>query len=546
MLTALAALLVLFALTTPSRVEDVGPAAYARLPLEALVYLAIVLALPPRLGRVRTVLAVVAGVLLALAAVSRVLDMGFLEALNRPFDPLIDWHYAGSLVETLRSSVGDRLGTTLLVVAVLLVAALLVLLPLAVLRLTRVAVRHRRRASQVVAGLASLWLVLALLQVGGPGGTLATQGTAGYVYGQVARIPGQLRDQREFEEAARDDPLRSVPAHRLLTGLRGKDVLFVFVESYGRVAVEGSSFSPGVNAVLASGNRQLREAGFSSRSAFLTSPTFGALSWLAHVTLQTGLWADSQPRYDVLVTSDRLTLSQIFGRAGWRTVADVPANTRDWPQGEFYRYDHIYDSRNVGYRGPRFGYPTMPDQYTLDAFHRLELAPEPRPPVMAEIDLITSHAPWSRTPRMIPQEDVGDGSVYDGMPETLPSEGDIWPSPTRVRAAYGQAIEYSLRSLVSFVTHYGDDDLVLVVLGDHQPATIVSGEDAGHDVPISIVAKDPTVFRAIRGWGWGAGLRPAADAPVWRMDRFRDRFLAAYGAGGDTGAQADDQSADAR
>ena len=121
MLTSLAALLVLFALTTPSRVEDVGPAAYARLPLEALVYLAIVLALPPRLGRVRTVLAVVAGVLLALAAVSRVLDMGFLEALNRPFDPLIDWHYAGSLVETLRSAVGDRLGTTLLVVAVLLV-----------------------------------------------------------------------------------------------------------------------------------------------------------------------------------------------------------------------------------------------------------------------------------------------------------------------------------------------------------------------------------------------------------------------------------------
>src|SRR5262245_35004180 len=140
LLTILAALLVLFALTTPDRVEDVGPAAYVRLPLEALVYLAVVLALPPRLGRLRTVLAVVAGVLLALAAVSKVLDMGFLEALNRPFDPLIDWHYAGSLVETLRSSVGDGLGTTLLVVAGLTVVALLVLLPLAVLRLTGVAV----------------------------------------------------------------------------------------------------------------------------------------------------------------------------------------------------------------------------------------------------------------------------------------------------------------------------------------------------------------------------------------------------------------------
>ena len=63
---------------------------------------------------------------------------------------------------------------------------------------------------------------------------------------------------------------------------------------------------------------------------------------------------------------------------------------------------------------------------------------------MAEIDLITSHAPWSRTPRMIHQAEVGDGSVFDGMPEQLPSETDIWPSPERVRAAYGESIEYSL------------------------------------------------------------------------------------------------------
>ena len=227
-----------------------------------------------------------------------------------------------------------------------------------------------------MAVLASLWLVLAGLEVRGDAGLLASRDTAGYAYGQVSRIPSQLRDQREFAEASEDDPFRDVAAQDLLTGLRGKDVLFVFVESYGRVAIEGSSFSPGVNAVLASGTKQLDRAGFASRSAYLTSPTFGAISWLAHATLQSGLWVDSQPRYDVLVTSPRLTLSRLFQRAGWRTVADVPANNRDWPQGAYYDYDHIYDSRNVGYEGPRFGYPTMPDQYTLDAFHRLELARE--------------------------------------------------------------------------------------------------------------------------------------------------------------------------
>ena len=112
-----------------------------------------------------------------------------------------------------------------------------------------------------------------------------------------------------------------------------------------------------------------------ARSAWLTSPTFGALSWLAHATLQTGLWVDSQDRYDLLVDSPRTSLSELFGRAGWRTVASVPANTEDWPEGAFYGFDHAYDSRNVGYRGPRFGYPTMPDQFTLETFWRRELAP---------------------------------------------------------------------------------------------------------------------------------------------------------------------------
>ena len=546
-LTVLAALLVLLALNLPVQVvpeesdrETFVPlplSSFLRLPLEALVFFAVVLALPARLGRVRTALAVVAGLVLAASSISRILDIGFGQALNRPFDPLIDWTYAQELVELLRDSFGAGPGTVILVLGTLLALALLMLLPLALLRLTRLAVRHRRRAWQTLGVLTSLWLVLALLDVRSDTRELASSDTASYVYGQVSRIPSELRDQRRFAEAAEDDPLRDVPPHQLLTELRGKDVLFVFVESYGRVAVEGSSFSSGVNEVLAAGDRRLGAAGFSSRSAYLTSSTFGALSWLAHATFQSGLWVDSQQRYDLLVTGSRLTLSQVFGRAGWRTVGVVPANNRDWPQGEFYQFDHIYDSRNIGYEGPRFGYPTMPDQFTLDAVQRLELAEDQRRPLMAEIDLITSHAPWSRIPRMIDQSEVGDGSVYDGMPEQLPSAGDIWPDPTRIRAAYGQSIEYSLRSVLRFLTTYGDDDLVVVMLGDHQPATVVSGAGAGREVPISVISRDDDVIDAISGWAWDAGLRPGPDAPVWRMDAFRDRFLAAYGPSEDTGSK---------
>lgn len=535
LVTGLAAALVVAVLAVPNRLEDVERTSFVRLPAEAIVFLAVVLLLPPAMHRLRAVLVAAACVLLALVAVSTLLDIGFFQVLNRPFDPMIDWQYAGSLVETVRGSAGGAWGEGLLVAAGALLLALVVLPPLAVLRVTHVAERHRRGALQALAALSVLWLVLGALDARTGSGPVASHRASAYVYDQVSRVPSVLRDRREFARAAEADPARDVPAADLLTGLRGKDVLVVFVESLGRVALEDPDISPEVVDVLDAGTRRLERAGFAARSAFLTSPTFGAGSWLAHATLQTGLWVDSQQRYDLLVTSSRLTLTRLFARAGWRTVASVPANTRDWPQGAFYGFDHLYDSRNVGYRGPRFGYPNMPDQYTLDAFHRLELAADDRRPVMAEIDLVTSHAPWSKVPRMVPPAEVGDGSVFKGMPRTLESEADIWPDPDRVRAAYAGAVAYSLEALVSFVLTHGDEDTVVVMLGDHQPATIVSGPDAGFDVPVAMLARDPGVLAAVDDWGWGEGLRPDADAPVWRMDAFRDEFLAAYGPDGHTG-----------
>jgi hypothetical protein len=274
----------------------------------------------------------------------------------------------------------------------------------------------------------------------------------------------------------------------------------------------------------------LQAAGFSSRSAFLTSPTFGGLSWLAHSTLQSGIRVDGQRRYDQLVQHDRLTLTSAFKRAGWRAVGVMPANHRAWPEGaSYYRYDAIYDRRNLGYRGPDFGLPPMPDQYSLLALQRRELAPRHRAPLFAEVDLISSHAPWTRIPRLVPWGDVGDGSVFGRVPAEESTQAGLFGDAERARTAYGHSIEYSLGALFSFARRYGDDDLVVVVLGDHQPATLVSGQDAGHDVPISVIARDPKVMDRIASWRWQDGMLPEPDAPVWPMQAFRDRFLTAFG-----------------
>jgi phosphatidylglycerophosphate synthase len=521
-LTILALLVVWVALVAPDQLGRLTPGAFLRLPLEGLVVIALALVLP---ASTRRLLACVVGPALGLLVIVKILDMGFFETFDRPFDPVADGSYTGIGIETLRASIGRTEANLAVVGAAALGVAVVVLTTLAVLRLTRVAAGNRRWSLHAVTALGVVWALCWVL-----GAPIASTSAADLVFREVRAVRAGVDDPAVFAAEIRRDRYRDTPGGQLLTGLHGKDVILVFVESYGKVAVQDSSFSPQVNALLNEGTKRLQGAGFSSRSAFLTSSTFGGISWLAHSTLQSGVWVKSQRRYDQLVKSNRLTLSQAFKRAGWRTVGDVPSNNRAWPEGSsFYGYDKLYDRRNVGYLGPRFSYASMPDQYVFLALQRLELAKRDRRPLFAEVDLVSSHAPWNRIPKLIDWSDVGNGSVFNRLPVDTVSRAALYGDPERVRAAYGRSIEYTLNALVSFVQHYGADNLVLVVLGDHQPAKIVSGEDPSHDVPISVIAHDPAVLDQIAGWGWEDGMRPGRQAPVWPMDAFRDRFLGAFG-----------------
>jgi phosphatidylglycerophosphate synthase len=526
--TALAGGLVWFALVGPEEISGLTLSAFLRIPVEGLVLVTVAVAVPVR---VRQVLAALVGLGLGLLTILKILDMGFFEELDRPFNPVTDRGYFGPAVGVLSDSIGRTDAISFVVAALVLFLGILVFMPLSVMRLSRLTARHRTGSIRAVSVIGLVWVLCAVtgaqLVDGAP---IASTSAAGLAYDQVVAVRDGLEDRQIFARLAADDAFRGTPARDLLTGLRGKDVIVAFVESYGQVAVQGSSFSPRVDATLEAGTRRLRAAGFSSRSAFLTSPTFGGISWLAHSTLQSGLWVDTQQRYDQLTAGDRFTLSDAFKRAGWRTVGDVPSNGPSWPDGTaFYHYDKTYNDGNVGYVGPRFSYATMPDQYVLSAFQRLELAKAQRRPVMAEIDLVSSHTPWAPLPHLVPWSKVGDGAVFDNMPSQGQSPAAVWRDAGQVQAAYGQSIQYTLNALVSFVQTYADKNLVLVVLGDHQPATIVSGQDASHEVPISIIAHDPAVMHRISGWGWQEGLRPGPNAPVWPMSAFRDRFLTAYG-----------------
>ncbi|MDX3135762.1 sulfatase [Streptomyces europaeiscabiei] len=526
--TASAAALVFFALLMPGKAEFFEVRQFLRIPVEPILGAALLMVLP---RRPRLVAAVGIGVGLAALVVVKALDIGFNQFLGRGFNVVLDW----GLLDDAESYVKDTLGSAGARAAVIglvaLVLLLFVVMALAVVRLVNLLARERDRAtrSTIIAG--AVWITCAALGLTPIGNTaVASRSTIGFVQDRWARAQETLRDEAAFAEEAKKDRFADVPGDRLLTGLRGKDVMITFIESYGRAALEDPAVAPGVNGALDEEGKALTGAGFAAKSGWLTSATYGGSSWLGHSTFLTGLWIDNQSRYRTVTAGERLTLPGAFHKSGaWRTVGIVPGVQKNWPEGDFYGLDKVYDSRDLGYQGPKFSWSTMPDQYALTAFERLEAAKKGGKPLMSEIILTSSHQPWAPLPEMVGWDEVGDGSVYEGIEKAGKDPADVFTDPVKVKEEYGKSVQYSLHSLLQYVEKYGDENTVLVFLGDHQPMASVSGNGAGHDVPVTIVAHDPKVLDRIDDWGWSDGLRPGDDAPVWRMDSFRDRFLTAYG-----------------
>jgi hypothetical protein len=533
-ITALALALVLFALIGPNRVENLTPTAFLRIPVEALLYAAFFLVLPTAADRLGRVVATLAGIGLGLLTVVKLLDMGFYATLNRQFDAMLDFPLASDGMGYLTDTNGRLAAIGAAVGIVLLIIAVLILMTLSVRRLTPLLIRRRAltRRGIVVFGVA--WATLAVLGAEiVPDTAVASRSAAAIATSHFLQIPADLADARAYDRQAKVDAFRNTPGDQLLTGLRGKDVVLTFIESYGRSAVESPEMAPQVGAVLEDGSRRLRAAGFASRSGWLTSPTAGGGSWLAQSTLLSGLWVKNQSLYNKFIASDRLTLNGAFRRADWRTLAVVPGIKKDWPEAKVFGFDKIYDAHHLGYRGPRFAWSWMPDQYVLSRFERTERSSPGHAPMMVEMPLTSSHMPWTPLPSMVDWDDVGDGSIFKSMASGGKAKGSSYSDADEVRTRYRKAIEYSLTTVISYLETYGDDNLVMVFLGDHQPMPLVAGKGSSHDVPITIVAKDPKVLDRISGWGWKDGLKPGPKSPVWPMDAFRDKFLTAFGPQGE-------------
>ena len=295
-----------------------------------------------------------------------------------------------------------------------------------------------------------------------------------------------------------------------LRGLAGIDVVLIFIESYGAVTWETPEMSAGLAGSRRDLDSAIRDTGREVVSAYVDSPTFGGSSWLAHLSLLSGVEVRDQYAYTALMASKRDNLVTNFSRRGYRTVALMPGMRQPWPEGAFYGFDMIYGRDHLEYPGPQFGWWGIPDQYALARLDVLERQQSPRKPVFAVFPTSTTHAPFGPVPPYQPAwSRVLTANAYDpaDVERTLAGNPDL----SNLGPSYVRAMAYEYQSLAGYIREQ-PGDVVLVLIGDHQPPAAVSGRDAPWRVPVHVVGRREAILQRLRDRGFRPGLEPQRPA----------------------------------
>ena len=343
--------------------------------------------------------------------------------------------------------------------------------------------------------------------------------------------PAYARVVSEFADALAGAGAPALaPPPRLRSNLArvsGADVFLVFLESYGAVSWDRPEFAQALAASRERLEGDIHDTGRSVVSALVRSTTFGGESWLAHISLLSGTEVRDQRTNVRLMAQQRDTLVKLFGRQGYRTIAIMPGLLRGWPEGSFYGFETIYDHTRLDYRGPPFGWWDLNDQFALARADALEIAPLPRRPAFVFFPTITTHAPFTPAPPYQPDwVRVLTPDAYDQ--EDLDRAWSDQPDWLNLGPSYVRALAYAQATLGGYLRLRADRDVVMILLGDHQPPGLVSGPGASWDVPVHVIASRRDVLERLRRHGFRDGLAPAGAA-VARMDTLLPMLLDAFG-----------------
>ncbi|MEZ5645100.1 MAG: hypothetical protein R3E99_08110 [Burkholderiaceae bacterium] len=322
----------------------------------------------------------------------------------------------------------------------------------------------------------------------------------------TAFLPGRVDRVLPLADAL--ETAMALPAQQALGALRGRDFKLLFLESYGAVAFEHPQAGPRLASARAQLARDIEDSGRLVASAYVRAATFAGASELSHLSLLSGVDLSDPLRHDLLLTTQRPTLSHLFRRAGYQTVGLYPALSWDWAERLFYGFDLFLDARDLKYEGPPLGYWKVPDQFSLARYEQLFPAAPGSPPRFLFFPTITSHLPFGPVPPFQPDWDRLLTPDPYGAAETARLRNayvdwlDMMPN-------YVGMFDYTYRWLGAYLRRSEPRESVMLWLGDHQPAASVSGEGADWAVPVHVITRDPDLLRRFLALGFRPGLEPS-------------------------------------
>jgi hypothetical protein len=318
-------------------------------------------------------------------------------------------------------------------------------------------------------------------------------------------------------DADRDLPGMPLPPSDL-GRLEGDNVLLMFLESYGAVTYD----EPKIARAVAPARDELAHAAASTGrhivSAYVSSPTFGGGSWLAHASFMSGVEVRDTGDYMLLLTQDRETWPKRFRAAGYRAVAVMPGLKTAWPEGSFYGFDSIHDELALGYAGPDFGWWRVPDQFSLARVIELEAGNGSHEPLLTFFPTINTHIPFLPVPpyqadwQRVAQEEPYPKEDVDASLAQMPD----WEA---LGAPYADSFVYTFTYLAGYLRARPAADEILILIGDHQPAASVAGVGARWDVPVHVVTSRADIAEDLLAAGFVKGValaplqRPIATLP---------------------------------
>lgn len=522
----LAALVLHLVLVQPNHPAAMGWDALLLFPLELPVILFALVALRP--GKLEKAIRAALVSVLLLIVVLKAADFGMFTALTRGFNPVADL----PLIEAgLRLATG-AVGPFLTVAGVIAALVALVVVAIALWWATGVWARLKvgripRRFALVTAvffgGIATAEIGQAMGRWSLPTSVPGAAFTARVAVERTFMVRDTLANLRQFAEAAAQD--RFADRTGLLNEI-DRDVLVVFVESYGRASLDIPLYAATHRATLKAAEERLAALGLTMRSGILAAPTRGGQSWLSHATFANGLWVADQTSYGAVLASGRQTLFHMAEASGLHTAAVMPQITLDWPESDLMGFETVLAAKDLGYEGLPFNWVTMPDQFTFAAMERaLRSNPDDRHRFI-QIALGSSHAPWLPVPELVDWDAIGNGEIFNPMADAGDPPDVVWRDQDRVRDQYRKAIDYALNVVFDYAARQAEAPPLIFVLGDHQAASFVA-LDERPDVPMHVIGPDHLVER-VADWGWTDGLIPDDRAAALPMNAMRDLILETF------------------